>query len=92
VGRNHGSNSKTDSETTDARPVIGPHWNGQDYAFLDIVEGIRKVVQEIKTNSLSQKPTFDSEPANKLKFSNYKKYHSSGDPRFVYSKPSDLRL
>jgi hypothetical protein len=31
----------------DGKPVAGPGWHNQDEAFLNIAEGIKKVVEEL---------------------------------------------
>lgn len=32
---------------TDGKPIIGPGWHSLDYAFFDVADGIRKVIEEL---------------------------------------------
>jgi len=48
---------------TDAKPVISASWHNIDEAFLDVAEGIRKVVEEVTTKPSISPPIkeFESE-------------------------------
>jgi TIR domain len=41
---------------TDAKPIVSSYWHNTDEAFFNVAEGIRKVVEELKTESQLSQP------------------------------------